>query len=60
MHNEFAAVIYDRMNIIVRVEERLSAAAAWRAGNFWTKFGGWFKVVEGREEIDMYKAMINF
>lgn len=57
---KYAAVIYDRMNVIVRVEERPSRERAERAGSFWTKYTGWFKVVEGDEDlVGMYKAMIN-
>lgn len=59
MEYEYAAVIYNRMNIIVRVEERPTMERAEMAGEFWTKFGGWYKVVSGRESIEMYKAMIN-
>lgn len=59
MEYEYAAVIYNRMNIIVRVEERPTMERAKKAGEFWAKFGGWYKVVSGRESIEMYKAMIN-
>jgi len=56
----YVAVIYDRMNVIVRVEERPSRERAEMAGKFWTKCAGWFKVVEGDEDlVGMYKAMIN-
>ena len=60
MNNEYAAVIYDQRNVIIRVEERPTAERAEKAGEFFTKRAGWFKVVGGREAIDMYKAMINF
>lgn len=57
--DKFAAVIYDRMNVITRVEERPSEERANKAGRFWTRVSGWYKVVTGSDEIDMYKAMIN-
>ena len=57
---EFAAVIYDPMNIVTRVEERPTYERAEKAGNFFTKRPGWwFQVVEGREYIEMAKATIN-
>lgn len=59
MHNEYAAVIYDRFNVIIRVEERPTAERAMRAGEFWTRISGWYQIAEGRESIEMYKAMIN-
>lgn len=58
--NNYAAVIYDPMNIIVRVEERPTWERAEKAGNFYTKRAGWwFQIVEGRELIEMSKRMIN-
>lgn len=58
--NNFAAVIYDPMNIIVRVEERPSEKSARRAGDFYTSEPGyWYWLAYGRESIEMYKAMIN-
>ena len=57
--NEYAAIIRDRMNVIIRVEERPTEQRAIKAGQFWTKRGGWFTVAQGREVIDMFKQMIN-
>lgn len=57
---KYAAVIYDPMNIIVRVEERPDEKRARKAGEFFTRRPGyWYKVVSGHEIIGMYKAMIN-
>ena len=58
---EYAAVIYDAMNVIVRVEERLDERRARKAGEFYTKrrLGWWYKIVNGPDAIEMYKAMIN-
>ena len=58
---EHAAVIYDSFNTIVKVEERLTADRAQRAGEFFTRgrSGWWFKVVTTAEVVEMYKAMIN-
>lgn len=57
--NKFAAIIRDKMNIIVRVEERPTEERARKAGEFFTKRGGWYTIAEGAEEIEMYKTMIN-
>lgn len=58
--NKYAAVIYDPMNIIVRVEERPDEKRARKAGDFYTKKPGyWYWIAKGRESIEMYKAMIN-
>lgn len=59
MRNEYAAVIYDRFNVIVKVEERPTAERAMKAGEFWTRVSGWYKIVSGADDIEMYKAMIN-
>lgn len=58
---KYAAVIRDRWNIIVRVEERPSKVQANRAGEFFERRnkGWWFTVAEGEEDIELYKAMIN-
>lgn len=55
----YAAVIYDRFNVITRVEERPTAERAMKAGEFWTRMSGWYQIVSGEESIEMYKAMIN-
>lgn len=57
--NKYAAVIYDHHNIVTRVEERPTEDRANRDGQFWTRMTGWYKVVEGEEEIEMYKGLIN-
>lgn len=54
----YYAVIYDKFNIVTRVEGRPSAARADQAGRFFTRFGGWYKVV-GEEDADLYKSLIN-
>ena len=36
----YAAVIYDRFNVITRVEERPTAERAMKAGEFWTRVSG--------------------
>ena len=56
-----AAVIYDRMNVVTRVEERPTAPRALAAGEFYTRNnpGSWYKLVQGNEEIEMYKGLIN-
>ena len=59
MRNEYAAVIYDRFNVIVKVEERPTAVRAMKAGEFWTRVSGWYQIVSGEDNIEMYKAMIN-
>ena len=56
---KYAAVIYDQWNVVTRVEERPSEERARKAGMFLTRQGGWFKVVSGADEIDMYKGLIN-
>lgn len=57
---EYAAVIYDPKNIIVRVEERPDEKRARKAGDFFTRTPGyWYWLAVGRESIEMYKAMIN-
>ena len=57
--NKFAAIIYDKMNIIVRVEERPTRERAEMAGRFFTRRTGWYKIAQGAEDIEMYKAIIN-
>lgn len=57
--NEYAAVIYDRFNVVVRVEERPSEPRAVKAGEFFTRLGGWYQVVRGRDDIEMYKGLLN-
>ncbi len=60
MEYEYAAVIYDRFNVIIRVEERPDEKRARRAGDFYTRMPGyWYRLAHGRESIEMYKAMIN-
>lgn len=56
---KYAAVIYNRKNIIVRVEERPTRERAEKAGKFWTKREGWYKIAEGREDIEFFKNIIN-
>ena len=58
---EYAAVIYDAMNVIVRVEERPDERRARKAGEFYTKRrpGWWYTVAEGEDVIDMFKGLIN-
>lgn len=58
---KYAAVIYDRLNIVVKVEERPSEERANKAGEFFVgrNSGWWYQVVAGEENIEMYKAMIN-
>lgn len=55
---KYAAVIYDPMNIIVRVEERPTEDRAIKAGEFFAKRGYWYLIASERD-IEMYKAMIN-
>ena len=55
---KYAAVIYDAHNVIVRVEERPTEERAQKAGEFWTRFDGWYRVVKD-EEVELSKAMIN-
>ena len=58
--DNYAAVIYDPMNIVTRVEERPTRERAEKAGNFFTRRAGWwYQIVEGREDIEMSKATIN-
>lgn len=56
---KYAAVIYDRWNIIIMVNEMPSEERANKSGKFWTRQGGWYQVIEGEDNIEMYKAMIN-
>ena len=57
---DYAAIIRDAMNVIVRVEERPTEERARKAGEFYTKgTGWWFQIAQGRDAIEMYKAMIN-
>ena len=58
---KYAAVIYDPMNIIVRVEERPTHERATKAGRFFTRNrrGWWYHVAQGEEEIELSKALIN-
>lgn len=58
--NKFAAVIYDSHNVITRVEERPTSERATRAGEFYTRANGWYKVISGEDDIELYKALINF
>jgi hypothetical protein len=59
--NKYAAVIYDRFNVVTRVEERPTRERAMKAGAFFTvgRKGWWWIIAEEEEEIEMYKAMIN-
>ena len=55
----YAAIIYDAMNIITRVEERPNEERATRAGSFYTRLGGWFRVTDDPEDIELSKVLIN-
>lgn len=55
----YAAIIYDKMNIITRVEERPTKERAAKAGVFYTTLGGWFRVTDDQEDIELSKALIN-
>lgn len=59
--NNYAAVIYDPMNIVSRVEVRPTKERAMKAGAFFTvgRKGWWWIVAEGDEEIELYKSLIN-
>lgn len=58
--NNYAAVIYDPMNIVVRVEERPTRERAEKAGKFYTKRAGWwYLIVSDWHDIELYKALIN-
>lgn len=58
---EYAAVIRDSFNIIIRVEERPTLERAVKAGNFFQKRinGSWFTIAEGNDVIDMFKGLVN-
>ena len=55
----YAAIIYDAMNIITRVEERPNEERATSAGSFYTRLGGWFRVTDDPEDIELSKVLIN-
>ena len=55
----YAAVIYDKMNIITRVEERPTEERAEKAGAFFTRRGGWFRVTDDQDDIELSKVLIN-
>lgn len=55
----FAAIIYDSMNVITRVEERPTKERAIRAGAFYRRLGGWFRVTDDQEDIELSKVLIN-
>ena len=56
----YAAVIHDRMNVVVRVEERPTEERAEKAGQFWTSRNrGWWYLIATNYDIDMYKELIN-
>lgn len=58
--NNYAAVIYDAMNIVTRVEERTTRERAEKAGKFYTKQAGWwYLIVSDWHDIELYKALIN-
>lgn len=58
---DYAAIIYNKFNIIVEVHETTNKKLAKRKGDFYTKYrkGYWYHLAEGKEYIEMYKAMIN-
>ena len=55
---KYAAVIHDKWNVIVRVEERPTEERAIKAGEFFAKRGYWYLIASERD-IEMYKSMIN-
>ena len=58
----YAAVIYNYWNVVIRVEERPTRDRAVKAGIFFTGLknhsGAWYQVVEGND-VEFYKALIN-
>ena len=40
-------------------KQKKSREWAMKAGEFWTRVSGWYQIVSGEDNIEMYKAMIN-
>lgn len=57
----YAAVIRDKFNVIIKVEERPTLDRAIKAGEFYLKriIGSWYSIAEGQDVIDMFKTLIN-
>ena len=58
---DYAAIIRDRFNIIIKVEERPTLERALKAGSFFKNRipGSWFSIAEGADVIGMFKVLVN-
>ena len=58
---DYAAIIRDRFNVIIKVEERPTLERAFKAGNFFKNRipGSWFSIAEGADVIGMFKELVN-
>ena len=55
----YAAIIYDKMNIITRVEVRPTEERAKGAGEFFTRRSGWYRITNNEDDIEISKELIN-
>lgn len=55
----YAAIIYDKMNIITRVEVRPTEERAKIAGEFFTRRSGWYRITNNEDDIEISKELIN-